>query len=193
MISEKNFFVEGKISALLGGVILFAGHLINYIQNNGAPTVSGQTLVFFAHAILIFTFIAALQIFKNNPLNRLGIDLSIIGSIFVCSIVFVEIASAYNPEFSAVFNSPVIVYLHNFGPLFFVIGLLIFSISLIKSLYKLEGVLLLSGNILFLVSAFFTLELQSVLALLGSFFTGSGFVYLGYRIKPAAGDIIQDN
>ncbi|MCB1174219.1 MAG: hypothetical protein KDK39_11660 [Leptospiraceae bacterium] len=180
----KNLFlIEGIFFSALGGILLFVGHLINFSVNNGQITVAGQTIIFFSHSFLIFSFISAQYVLKPNIQDSLALDLSIIGSVFVCAIVFSEIAMAFNPELKTAIDNPVTNNIINFAPLLFVLGLILFSISLIRMDYKKPGILLLVGNLVFAASTLFSVNLASVISLIGSFFTGLGFLYFGISLR----------
>jgi hypothetical protein len=176
------FIKEGGYSAIVGGVLLFLGHLINALINSGANTITGQSLIFAAHSLLVLAFIG---IYNKHFLalgrtGTIGAVLSIIGSIVVCSIVFVEIAQASKIDTELLFNAPVVNYIHSIGPLFFVFGLIFFGISLLKlkSRIKWAGAILLLGNFVFISGSFFV-SLNSVTSIFGAFFTASGFIWLG--------------
>lgn len=55
---NKNIpFVKfGGLSAISGGILLALGHVLNGYLNNGENTLVGQTFVFTAHLLLIFSF-----------------------------------------------------------------------------------------------------------------------------------------
>lgn len=181
---NKNIpFVKfGGLSAVSGGILLALGHVLNGYLNNGENTLVGQTFVFTAHLLLIFSFIG---IYNKHSLTlgnlgNIGTILSIIGSIIVCSIVFVEISQTSNVDTSQIFNAPVVNIIHSFGPLFFVLGLILFSIAVlrIKDKSKWAGALLLIGNFIFIAGSF-SAGTSLFTSIFGSLFTASGFIWLG--------------
>ncbi|MCB9250609.1 MAG: hypothetical protein H6613_19755 [Ignavibacteriales bacterium] len=170
----------------MGAILLFLGHLINTLINGGAITLAGQSLIFAAHSLLVLAFIGIYNKYflTLGRTGTIGVILSIIGSIAVCSIVFVEIAQASMVDTTAmIFNAPIINYIHSIGPLLFVFGLIFFGIAILKlqSILRWAGAVLLFGNFVFIAGSFLA-SLSSVTSIFGAFFTASGFIWLGYSL-----------
>lgn len=176
------FVKLGGFSAIIGGILLALGHLLNGFLNNGENTLVGQTFIFTAHLLLIFSFIGIYNKHSSTlgNLGGIGTVLGIIGSIAVCSIVFVEISETSNVDTSQIINAPVVNIIHSFGPLLFVLGLILFSIAVlrIKNNTKWAGALLLIGNFIFIAGSF-SAGINLFTSIFGSLFTASGFIWLG--------------
>ena len=179
------FLKEGGFSAIVGAILLFLGHLINTLINGGAITLAGQSLIFAAHSLLVLAFIGIYNKYflTLGRTGTIGVILSIIGSIAVCSIVFVEIAQASMVDTALIFNAPVVNYIHSVGPLLFVFGLIFLGIAILKlqSILRWAGAVLLFGNFVFIAGSFLA-SLSSVTSIFGAFFTASGFIWLGYSL-----------
>ncbi|WP_066306876.1 hypothetical protein [Bacillus sp. FJAT-29814] len=177
-------------TAILSGILLITAHLLNY-GSMEYGTVFGNLLIFTAHALLVFTFFAVymFQGERNGLTGLLAMIFGVAGNIIVTAIVFVEIAQASLGDVGEVFSSPAIQPIYIFGPLLFVIGMILLGISLIrgKILPAYSGYFLLAGTIIFALASVFP-GFQSMIEIVGSLFTGAGFIIIGIQAakRPAA-------
>ncbi|MBU8917731.1 hypothetical protein BGM25_16985 [Bacillus sp. FJAT-29953] len=183
-------------TGILAGILLIIAHLLNY-GSGEYGTVIGNLLVFKAHALLVFTFfgIFAFQAGRNGLLGLLAMILGVLGNIIVTAVVFVEIAQASAGDFSKVFNTPATQPIYTFGPLLFVLGMILLGISIIrgKVLPAYSGYLLLAGTIIFALASVFVHH-QSLIEVIGSVFTGIGFIAVGiHALKKVQDASIKTN
>jgi hypothetical protein len=174
----------GGLSSVISGVLLFIAHVLNLGASNGVGTVWGQTLVLSAHLLLVFAFFWLYTAYGSQIglLGLLGMISGIVGTVLVTTIVFVEIASASGTQVNAVFETSVTRSIHNFGPLLFVMGMILFGLSLLreKALPRSGGILLIVGTLVF-AGGSLAGEAEAVISMIGAAFTGVGFVWLGLR------------
>ncbi|WP_284037221.1 hypothetical protein [Neobacillus sp. 114] len=184
-----------NLTGILAGILLIIAHLLNY-GSGEYGTVLGNLLVFAAHALLVFTFLGifAFQAERNGFLG-LAMILGVVGNIIVTAVVFVEIAQASAGDFSKVFNTPATQPIYTFGPLLFVLGMILLGISIIrgKVLPAYSGYLLLAGTIIFALASVFVHH-QSLIEVIGSIFTGIGFIAVGiHALKKVQDASIKTN
>jgi len=171
--------------ATISGLLLFISHSMNFIAGP-TGTVVGKIGVFFAHLLLVFTFIGLYlkQGERNGITGFLGMLFGVIGTVIVTAIVFVEIAGATGVVIGDIFLANGVNVLYNFGPLLFVLGVILMSISIIngKMIHSMAGYFLLLGTFIF-VSASFFVYVQALFQVIGAFFTGAGFIYSAMKTK----------
>jgi hypothetical protein len=174
----------GGISSVISGVLLFIAHVLNLGASNGVGTVWGQTLVLCAHLLLVFAFFWLYTAYGSQIglLGLLGMISGIVGTILVTAIVFVEVASASGIQVGMVFETSVTSSIHNFGPLLFVLGMILFGLSFLKgkALPRGGGILLIVGTLIF-AGGSLAGDAEALISMIGAAFTGTGFVWLGLR------------
>jgi hypothetical protein len=185
MLLNKVFKLSGGISAILSGVLLLSGHLLDYFSGFDQGTVIGKSIVFIAHIIAVFAFVGIYEFQgqRNRSLGLLGMILSCVGTIIVSSIVYVEIASASGVNAVSVFNQTVPSFIRTVGPLMFVVGMLMLGISimLVNILPRVGGLLLIAGDLIFAISSLLG-NLEPIFSVIGSAITCAGFVFLGVSL-----------
>ena len=151
MYSTLLFRSIGGMASVISGLFLAIAHLINLLGGTENGTVLGQSLVLLAHLGLCFAFIGLFEAQgkSNGLLGTLGMVFGIIGTIFVTAVVFVEIAGASGVNVNPIFNEGVSGMIYMVGPLFFVVGLILVGISVMK-----EGILPRMGGLCLLVGTF---------------------------------------
>lgn len=183
MMNRTNGRLVSLIS-ILSGIFLIAAHLLNF-GSEEVGTVLGNILVFTAHLLLIFTFFGVFihQGERSGLLGLLAMILGVIGNVIVTSIVFVEIAQASGGNVGNVFHTPATEPIYTFGPLLFVIGMVLLGVSIIreKVFPSYSGYLLLVGTVIFALASVFVNN-QSIIEIIGAAFTGAGFITIGARI-----------
>lgn len=181
MISKFRY-VGGYISILSGAVLILA-HILNLGSTQG--TVLGETLILAAHLLMVFVFFALYEVQseKNDILGLLGMLAGIIGTILVTSIVLVEIAGASGTAVDSIWTSNVPNTIHSFGPLLFVVGMILFGISVTrgKTLPRDGGYLFIAGTVIF-AAASFAGSSQDIFIVIGAIVTGAGFIRLGFAL-----------
>ncbi|WHY65029.1 hypothetical protein [Neobacillus sp. SuZ13] len=107
-----------------------------------------------------------------------------VGNIIVTAIVFVEMAQASGETVDQVFTTTFTEPIYTFGPLLFVIGMILFGISMIrgKVFHQISGYLLLIGTIVF-AAASVSGDAQKMIELIGALFTGAGFIVSGLKFN----------
>ncbi|NOV02287.1 hypothetical protein [Paenibacillus planticolens] len=172
----------GGLSCIISGVLLFLAHLLNLGASNGIGTTLGQTLVLSAHLLLVFAFFWLYSAYRSQIgfLGLLGMISSIIGTILVTAIVFVEVASVSGKQVGAVFETSVTRNLQTFGPLLFVLGMILFGLSFLRGrgVPRGGGLLLIVGTLVF-ASGSLVVEAEALISTIGAGLTGAGFVWLG--------------
>ncbi|MFC5527894.1 hypothetical protein [Cohnella yongneupensis] len=172
----------GVLSCVVSGVLLFLAHVLNLGASSGPGTVLGQTLVLSAHLLLVFAFFWLYAAYGSQIglLGVLGMISGIVGTILVTVIVFVEVASASGKQVDAVFETSITRNLHTFGPLLFVLGMILFGLSFLrlKAFPRGGGLLLIVGTMVF-ASGGLAGDAEAFISTLGAAFTGAGFVWLG--------------
>lgn len=175
----------GSWSSIVSGTLLFIAHFINLFGESDEGTLSGSSLVFAAHVILIFSLLGiyfelaqATKIF-----GLLGMVLSVVGTTIVSGIVLVEMGGFSGFNTDLVFNAPVVAIVCVVGPLLFVIGMLMMGYFIIKSknLPKTSGFLFILGTILFATASLIGSE-KLVIEAIGGALTGLGFIWSGLNL-----------
>lgn len=184
MSTSHSFKVLGGWGSVAAGVLFIVSHLLNLFGNSDYGTVLGASLVFSAHLLAVFAFIGLYEVQskQKNLMSVLGMLFGIIGTIIVCAVVYVEIAGASGVDVSKVFNSNVPTIIKS-GSLIFVIGMILFGISTIRSniLPRWGGILLIIGTIVFSLGSFFE-SAGLIFSMIGGTLTGAGFIWLGLRL-----------
>jgi hypothetical protein len=172
----------GGLSCVISGVLLFVAHVLNLGASNGLGTVLGQTLILFVHLLLVFAFFWLYTAYRSQISlhGLLGMISGIVGTILVTVIVFVEVAGASGKQVDAIFETSITRNLHTFGPLLFVLGMILFGLSFIrrKALPRDGGLLLIVGTMVF-ASGSLVGDAEALISTLGAAITGAGFVWLG--------------
>lgn len=147
----------GGITSILSGILLVCAHFLN-LGGGKQGSIFGSLLVFVAHLLLVFAFFGLYtqQGDRNGLLGFFAMLLGNIGNIIVIAIVFVEIAKASGEKIAHVFTTSVTEPIYSFGPLLFVIGMILLGVSMIrgKVFPAFSGYLLLIGTIVFAAQVF---------------------------------------
>lgn len=178
----EHFVQEKQISAIAGGMLLFLGHLIQLMEAAGSTGIISKTIIFTAHLLLSLGILGIYDTVAKSVgiIGRIGTLLTFFGTIFVTAVVFVEISSASGVDVRPVLDAPVSAQIGTYGPLLFVLGLLMLgaTIGMTQGLANIPGWLLVIGTIVFsggtLVSS-----VSPITATAGGALTGAGFVWLG--------------
>lgn len=174
----------GSFTSILSGILLICAHSLNFGAGEFG-SVLGTLLVFIAHLLLVFAIFGLYfhQGERNGLLGFLAMLLTNIGNIIVTAIVFVELSQASMKKSSQVLTTPVTEPLSTFGPLLFVLGMILLGISIIsgKVLPKWSGYLLLVGTIVFAAASVFSHN-QTTIEVIGAIFTGAGFILAGASV-----------
>ncbi|MBT2698804.1 DUF4386 family protein [Bacillus sp. ISL-40] len=111
-----------------------------------------------------------------------------IGNIIVTAIVFVEIAHASGEKVGQVFTTAFTQPIYTFGPLLFVVGMILLGVSMIrgKVFPRFSGYLLLIGTLVF-AAASVSGDSQKVVEVIGALFTGAGFIVTGLKFEKFKG------
>lgn len=119
--------------SIIGGVLLAMAHFIDY--SAGVDNDLGTSIVLIAHLLLVFAFIRIYEAhgFRNRWLRATGMILSLVGTIFVDAIVYVEAAIAAGVDGNPVFTSQHNALIHSVGPLLFVLCMILVGMSVTKS------------------------------------------------------------
>jgi hypothetical protein len=172
-------------TSIISGILLILAHILNLGGGKEFGTVLGGTLVLLAHLLLVFAFLGQFEVQsgRNGILGLLGMITGVIGTILVTAIAYVEIAGASGTKVDSVFASVVPSTIHSFGPLLFVVGMMLFGISVVrdKVLPRVGGYLLIIGTLIF-VAGSFAGEAQAIIEVIGALSTGGGFICLGLPI-----------
>lgn len=172
-------------SSIISGILLFIAHFINLIGETDDGTLTGSSIVLAAHLLLIFALVG---IFLNHAqdsgiLGLIAMLLSVLGTAVVSAVVFVEIAGFSGVNTELVFKAPVASVVYTFGPLLFVLGMLLlgYSIIKVKKLPMASGLFLLIGTVIFALASVFSSE-KLIIEVVGAAFTGLGFVWCGFPL-----------
>ncbi|WP_180247627.1 hypothetical protein [Bacillus sp. AFS031507] len=173
----------GRITAILSGILLVLAHSLNLLAGEH-ESIFGTFLIFAAHLLLVFAFFGlySLQGDRNGLLGLFAMILGNIGNIIVTAIVFVEIAQASGEKVGQVFTTTFTKPIYTFGPLLFVVGMILLGVSMIrgKVFPKITGYLLLIGTIVF-AAASVSGDSQKIVEVIGALFTGAGFIVSGLK------------
>lgn len=180
----------GGFASVMSGLFLGIGHLINLLGEADDGTVFGQSLVLFGHLGLSLAFIGLFEAQgkRNGPLGNLGMLLSLIGTTCVTAVVFVEIAGASGVNVKPIFDEGVPGIIYTVGPLFFVLGMILVGISVMKEgvLPRMGGLSLIVGTLVFALATFIPYA-EGIITVIGGAITGIGFVWLGGYLLSANG------
>lgn len=190
MYSTLLFRSIGGYASVISGLLLGIAHLINLLGGTNHGTVLGQTLVLFGHLGLCFAFIGLFEIQgkRNGLLGNVGMVFGIIGTIFVTAVVFVEIAGASGVNVNPIFNEGISSIIYMVGPLFFVLGMILVGISVMKEgiLPRMGGLCLIVGTFIFALASVIP-SYEGFISFIGGAITGAGFVWLGGYLLSANG------
>jgi hypothetical protein len=181
----NSFRAFGGWSSIISGVLLFIAHFIDFIGETNEGTLTGDSIVLAAHVLIVFGIIG-IYVEQSNEMKMLGMIgmiLSVLGTIFVSGIVFVEIAGFSGVNTDLIFKAPVASAIYTIGPLMFVIGMLIFGTSIInaKRFPNAGGIFLILGTIIFALASVMVSE-KLLIEVIGAAFTGLGFVWCGFPL-----------
>ncbi|MFF2445598.1 DUF4386 family protein [Neobacillus sp. NPDC058068] len=175
----------GCITSILSGILLVCAHSLNLVAGE-FEHIFGTFLVFVAHLLLVFAFFGlySFQGERNGLLGFFAMILGNIGNIIVTAIVFVEIAQASGEKVDHVFTTAVTEPIYTFGPLLFVLGMILLGVSMIrgKVFPRFSGYLLLIGTIVF-AAASVSGDSQKIVEVIGALFTGVGFIVSGLKFN----------
>ncbi|MED4454763.1 hypothetical protein ABET41_09675 [Metabacillus fastidiosus] len=151
-------------------------------------TVFGQSLIFFGHLSLIFAFIGLFEAQgkRNGLFGNLGMLFGLIGTTFVTAVVYVEIAAVSGVNVNSILNEGVSGIIYTVGPLFFVFGMILVGISIMKEgiLPFISGLCLIIGTFVFTLATFIP-NAEGIISVIGGTVTGIGFVWIGkYLLSP---------
>ncbi|MEH7081480.1 hypothetical protein V7139_01885 [Neobacillus drentensis] len=173
----------GRITSILSGILLVLAHSLNLVAGKH-DSISGTFLVFVAHLLLVFAFFGlySIQGERNGWLGLFAMIIGNVGNIIVTAIVFVEMAQASGETVDQVFTTTFTEPIYTFGPLLFVLGMILLGISMIreKVFHQISGYLLLIGTIVF-AAASVSGDAQKMIELIGALFTGAGFIVSGLK------------
>lgn len=182
---NKSIVKLGKLTSIFAGILLICAHILN-LGSEEFGSIIGNLLIFLAHMLLVFAFFGLYfyQGGQNGISGFLAMLLGNIGNIIVTAIVYVEIAQAFMEKASSVFTTSVNEPIFTFGPLLFVLGMILLGISIIrgKVLPAYSGYLLLIGTIVFAAASVMG-NYQTMIEALGAIFTGIGFIFAGIKVK----------
>lgn len=147
-------------------------------------TVFGKFLVFLAHIMVVFSFIAIYEAhgMENNVVSLLSIVFGVVGTIIVSAIVFVEMAGARGVEVSGMFEGAISKGLVATGPMLFVIGVVMLGsfVMYARIFPRLGGLLLIIGTAVFALGSIIGYE--AVFSVIGGGITALGFIILGIAL-----------
>lgn len=180
---ETNFVIRfGGLMAVISGLFLASAHTIDLVAGGGNGTAIGKEIVFWAHLLIVFGIFGlhAAQGTRNGLLGSGGMILSVIGTIIVTAVVFVERAMISGVKVDGVFKAGMNQYIFSFGPLLFVIGMILFGASVLKNkiLSRLGGIFLLIGTVVFSAGTLVS-NAEAIITTIGAIFTGAGLIWLG--------------
>lgn len=182
MPSARLFQTIGGLASIGSGFLLASAHVINLLSGVDSGTVLGKSFVLIAHLGLVFAFIGLYEAQgkSNRLLGLLGMVLGTIGTIFVTAVVFVEVAAAAGTNVTSIFKEGITAIIYLVGPFFFVFGMILFGISVMKEgiLPPFGGLCLLIGTVIFSMASVI-LSMEGILTVIGGAITGIGFVWLG--------------
>jgi hypothetical protein len=176
----------GGLASVVSGLLLLLGHILNLGGDSDYGTVLGASSVLIAHAALVFALVAlyAAQAEQSDLLGSIGMVLSVIGTILVTAVVFVQIAGASGVMVDAVLTTGVSGTLNVLGGLLFFVGLILFGLATMRAgvFPRWSGLLLVVGDIVFAVGSFAGSAVQQIIVVLGALITCAGFVWLGLAL-----------
>jgi len=185
MKNNHAFRLIGSWASIFSGVILFLAHLLIFLSKTDSGSILGNSLVFTAHMVVVFGLIGIYEIQAQNlkTISLIGMLLSVIGTMIVSAIVFVEIAAASGVNVDPIFNAPVVNTIYSVGPLFFVFGMIILGITtmITKLPTRIGGFLLILGTIVFALASIVGFG-KDLIEVIGSAITGGGFFWSGVSL-----------
>ena len=171
----------GGLAAIGSGALLFAAHLLEEVGHGQFIEVIAKNMVMIAHLGMIFGFISIHESSSRmRTFGHIGMFLATVGTALVSLIVFVEISAAAGAEVREVVQADGVGWVHTFGPLIFVAGILLVGIrSLIAGdSSRLGGSFLILGTIVF-AAAGSAGAAEPILIVAGAAITGGGLIRLG--------------
>jgi hypothetical protein len=182
-------------ASLLCGLLLFLGHLINLTGSPEYGTVWGSSLIFLAHILIVFAFIGLYegQGSSRNLISMIGMITGVLGTIISACVIFTEIAGASGINVSPIYEAPVSQSIYTYGPLLFVVGMILFGLSSMikKNPTLIGGLLLILGMLVFGMGSI-SGHYQLILEVIGAAITGLGFIWCGIKLLQK-GDLHQTN
>lgn len=176
------FRIAGGISSILTALLVLAASLLVYVNETGNATVAGRGLIFVAHILAVFIFVAIYEQHKEegNFFGGLAFILGVIGTVITSSVVFIEIAGAAGISIEQILEEPILKVISILGIAFLVIGMLLQGLSIILAgiLSRWGGWLLIIGTIVSVLGSFET-NISSVLMIIGAAFSFGGFLLVG--------------
>lgn len=162
------------------GLMLFAGHFIDLFGEAETGTMAGKSFVLIAHLMLAIAFVGIYEFLQRKGAVDAVVTLAAtIGTVLVTAIVFVEMSALSGGNADSVFEATGTSFIYAFGPLLFVVGMVLVGVSAIRfgGSGKLGGQLLIAGTIVF-AAAGFAGSAEAYVAVAGSALTGLGFIAL---------------
>lgn len=174
---------DGGVAGVLAGVLLPLGHLLNLGGDPATGTGLGKALVLAGHTVLVFAFVgiyARQTAHSSRPVARAGMIASVVGTVLVAAIVYVELAGAAGVDTTPVFAAAGAALVYAVGPLLFVLGMLLVGGSVVRgaSLPRRSGWLLVVGTLVF-AAAGGAGDAAPAVTVVGAAITGGGFVWAG--------------
>lgn len=170
----------GGIASILIALFVLTANLLDYINEPMIGTVVGKILLFSAHLLLIFVFVAVYEKHKEERgfLAGTGMILGVPGSVIVSALVFLEIASASGVSVESLQELSVIKIMSLTGISLLVAAMFFLSLTIIlgKVLSKWGGWLLILALIVFIAGSFETEFSVTLMIIAAAFFFGGFFL-----------------
>lgn len=188
----NSFRVEGGLGAIVGGLCLVLGHLLNFLGGRPTGTTGGKAFVFAGHVALVFAFIGLYNHqheHERTLVGRIGMLLSTVGTVLVSAIVFVELAGTTNADTTPVFEAAGTSTLYTIGPLVFVLGMVAVGAGILgrHDLPRGAGGLLIAGTAVFAGASIVT-DIADLLTLAGAVLTAAGLGWIGVILVTSSSD-----
>jgi hypothetical protein len=189
MSSSNLVRTGGGLASAAAGILLLVGHLLNLGGDPEYGTVLGSSSVLAAHVVLVFALVGlyAAQAERSGLLGRLGMVLSVVGTILVSGVVLVEIAGASGAEVEDVLGAGLSAALVLLGGLAFLIGLILFGVATMGAgvFPRWAGLLLIVGDVVFGAGGFAGAA-ATIFEVVGVLITCAAFVWLGLSLLSEA-------
>lgn len=185
MHNSGLFRFAGGISSILTALLVLTASLLDYVNETGDATVAGRGLIFVAHILAVFVFVAIYEQHKEEGvfLGGLAFILGVIGTVITSSVIFVELAGAAGIGIEPMLEVPILKTISNLGLVLFVVGMLLIGLSIILAgiLSRWGGWLLIIGTIIFVLGNFET-NIAHILIIIGAAFSFGGFLLVGVTL-----------